>query len=111
VRRKMLRHAVALALVGWYLMMPPLRPPQSIRWSEGKFQVDTLTPAPLSQWTIVDSFDSARECRESHLKLLNDRLVKLDHDRIMNSVKGYIQIEQAYNAKCVASDDPRLKEK
>jgi hypothetical protein len=45
------RHAAALALVGWYLMTPPilLKCPD-----EG---------APLSRWTVEEAFDTARECK------------------------------------------------
>ena len=41
-----LRHAAALALVGWYLMVPPLSNPS----------------APLSKWNLYRSYDTAREC-------------------------------------------------
>ena len=99
--------AAALALVGWYLMLPPLRPPQSVRWSDGKAHFDQLPPAPLSQWTIVDSFDSARECRKGRDKLLNDRVLFGSSPKI--TVNDEIRIEQVYNARCIASDDPRLK--
>jgi hypothetical protein len=59
--RMNLRHAAALALVGWYLMMPPLAGPNA-----SNLRVD-LT-AKLSQWEIVDSFDSADVCRVALLK-------------------------------------------
>ena len=48
-----LRHAAALALVGWYLMIPPLN-------SEGK--VDTH--APMSRWNQFMSFDAASACQK-----------------------------------------------
>ena len=83
------RHAAALALVGWYLMTPPLRSPQSVHWNEGKPQQDTLTPAPLSQWRTVNSFDSASECREAKQKLFKDRFRKLYEDKVLNTPKGY----------------------
>jgi hypothetical protein len=43
-----LRHAVALAIVGWYLMVPPMYEHNDIDSS-----------APLSPWQIVQSCDSA----------------------------------------------------
>jgi hypothetical protein len=92
------RHAAALALVGWYLMVPPLLP----RLSEGEPYLGFLPLAPLSQWTIVD-FDSARGCIDAHARLLRDR--------VMKNVNDEIRIEQAYSARCIATDDPRLKEK
>jgi hypothetical protein len=46
------RHAVALALVGWYLMGPP---------NKGEVINDR---APLKEWTITDSFDKASDCTD-----------------------------------------------
>ncbi len=59
-----LRHAAALALVGWYLMYPP-------------------TPnRPLSQWEILNIFDSATECR----KALEDQYSMAEYNRTVVSV-------------------------
>ena len=52
-----LRKAAAFALVGWYLMMPP--------W--GKLN------APLSEWVVYRSFDSAENFAAAH-KVLVDYL-------------------------------------
>ena len=53
-----LSHAGALALVGWYLMMPPLK----------QHPTDLPTPdyqEPLSKRNPpIDTFDSAREYKE-----------------------------------------------
>jgi hypothetical protein len=51
-----LRHAAALALVGWYLMAPPTFPDNNVVnfW------------APISEWRLGDVtyvFDSAAECK------------------------------------------------
>lgn len=70
-----LSHAAALALVGWYLMLPPVS-------SDGRIQKD----APLSDWYIFSSFDTKEACEKER------------------QVSGV-------SAICVASDDPRLKEK
>ena len=40
------RHAAALALVGWYLMVPP---------------PDNLT-APISAWEVAASYDTGKHC-------------------------------------------------
>ena len=82
-----LRHAAALALVGWYLMVPPIS-------RQGEF----LDNAPLSKWTLLDSMDSASDCNaeasRSDMRSKSEirRNVKIDH------------------SKCMASDDPSLKE-
>ena len=43
-----IRHAVALALIGWYLMLPP-----PLSHSAKDAQI-----APLSQWTKAGAFQS-----------------------------------------------------
>jgi len=84
------RHAAALALIGWYLMTPPMdmRPPLDVT------RVDR--DAPLPRWGIVESFDSASACEKKRSRLQG-------------------QSGQAYHlflgAICVSMDDPRLKGK
>jgi hypothetical protein len=75
------RHAAALALVGWYLMAPPIL-------QEMGFQ------RPLSQWQLYDRFETLAECRQ----LKDDQWNKFvdAHD---SDGRGMI------------TDDPRLKEK
>jgi hypothetical protein len=76
-----LRHtAVALAVLGWYLMMPP----QTRFWWIGAQRSDDS--APLNQWTNAQSFDKAQLCEAA---------------RIATQVQS--------GAICVATDDPRLK--
>ena len=58
---------------------------------------------PTLSMDQIDSFDSLRECIDAHFKLLDERVMKNANDEI--------QIEQAYSARCIATDDPRLKEK
>lgn len=50
------RHAAELALIGWYLMVPPLPGEQEV-------------VPPISQWALEYSFDSAAACQA----LLNAR--------------------------------------
>jgi hypothetical protein len=80
------RHATALALVGWYLMIPPVRGGQPD------------TQAPISAWTVFRRFDSAAACQEWKLKL---------ETRARRAGK--------YGPRpvfmCVATEDPRLKAK
>jgi hypothetical protein len=85
------RHAAALALVGWYLMAPPMYSPNDV--------VDER--APLSQWKPINSFDTAAQC-QNYMKSLQ------------SAVSGRPPNEQVVIRKrlakslCVASDDPRL---
>jgi hypothetical protein len=52
-----LRHAAALALVGWYLLVPPILTDQLL------VNID----APISKWEHYQSFDSAQECESTNL--------------------------------------------
>jgi hypothetical protein len=55
-----LRHSAALTLVGWYLMI--IANPPSRVW--GWWYQITDEARPLSDWEIVQSFDSATDCRQ-----------------------------------------------
>ena len=56
------RHAAAVALVGWYLMVPPLT-------NKG---TSTDTTAPPSRWRVMKSFASAPECEAEKNQLQDD---------------------------------------
>jgi hypothetical protein len=117
-----LRHAVALALVGWYLMVPPpcLDPDEPA-------PVCRNIDAGLENWRIRGSFDAAKDCR-TDLEQWKQRShaskeTVLPSQPIKQSKKtwwaGLSQAQQqaaieemdAYSAACIATDDPRLKEK
>jgi hypothetical protein len=101
-----LRHAAALALVGWYLMAPPL--------NLGGIADDK---APLTSWHNEMSFDSARDCEEGKSTVLENRidgLRKLEKIQIpyvphaMDQSIRWTRSEFALS-KCIGTDDPRLK--
>jgi len=101
-----LRHAAALAHVGWYLMLPPLRAEGPRTDPNTSFKADLS--APLSQWKTISTgkrFDTKEECEAypAHLmKLLHDpKKPGAEH-----ALKYWLDRSQ-----CVATDDPRLKEK
>jgi hypothetical protein len=98
-----LRHAAVLALVGWYLMVPPLR--------FGPVQYK----APLATWSVVLVFDSAIQCDHARTHALEEiRPALVDADRAVQIPEGSIQLQSAKliaYAQCIATDDPRLKEK
>ena len=105
-----LRHAAALALVGWYLMVPPLA---------GTKQHPGLdTNAPISHWSIYKSFDTAKACETALLKGIyaNDGVPDMFHGLGVRSddpqaVTLALAFKDVALGQCVASDDPRLKEK
>jgi len=116
-----IRHAAALALVGWYLMAP-------IPDRDGKM----LYEAQLRYWDQRESFDTAIECRRYREKWFRE-MVQLEEsedkkseaqkeheeakmDATMKWQPGTArknrgnELNAALASKCIASDDPRLKE-
>jgi hypothetical protein len=95
-----LRHAAALALVGWYLMVPP-----GERCLEPSEQ-------PLSKWSTFESFDTAAECRA--FQAITIKTTKnLDCSSARKATrKEWVKNQMRWAAmfgECIASDDPRLK--
>ena len=84
-----LRHAAALAAVGWYLMVPPRENDNSAK----------LRIVPLGEWVYVDSFDTAKECRDAGLK----------EEQVY--AKDPLEADEYDTWECIATDDPRLREK
>jgi hypothetical protein len=76
------RHVAALALMGWYLIVPPT----TRIWWVGPERSDRS--AQLSKWKVEQSFDKAQVCESARLA---------NQQQSANA-----------NAVCVASDDPRL---
>ena len=81
------RHAAALALVGWCLMIPP----DSVT---APHYADTK--APFARWISGCDYDTLKSCQETLAELQNN---EKDPEMLYAS------------SKCIASDDPRLKEK
>jgi hypothetical protein len=89
-----LRHAAALALVGWYLLVPPWVAPN---------QFDAT--APLAQWPQVKSFDSAAACEQHRLGAF--RHFSANKEKLDEAAAEYnARLYRA--ALCVETDDPRL---
>jgi hypothetical protein len=83
------RHAAALALMGWYLMVAPVE-------QTGPF-VKVDVKAPLKEWDAQATFDDKKVCE-------NARTEYLAYPPPCCGAVG----EKAI--LCVASDDPRLRE-
>jgi hypothetical protein len=96
-----IRHAAALALVGWYLMVPPAIP--------GTGQVNQS--APLSQWTIRHLFPRNEGCEAAKSRLHQEALAA----QTQNDAEARRGLRDPdshcilCNAQCVAENDPRLK--
>ena len=98
------RHAAALALVGWYLMLPPINSWPGTPWIDRN--------APLSKWTMQAAFNSAHDCETARGKHETDFAFAVNSEmakRHETDPNPSSQIDDG--ALCIASDDPRLKGK
>ena len=86
------RYATALVLYcGWYLLGAP---PQTMR------QNLSAVSAPVSQWTVLDVFDTERDCRDGEREQLNSTKTSAQGQAEMGKRSGAL--------KCISTDDPRL---
>lgn len=91
-----LRHAAALGLfVAWYLLTPPFVPGDP----PGPLQLN----APLSQWSQMDSSDTAAGCNEQR-----NNMVRMYQTGDMTSVAIQFKLWLYHNSVCVSSADQRL---
>ena len=91
-----LRHAAALGLLSaWYLLTPPFAPGNP----PGPLQLN----APLSQWSQMDSSDTAAGCNEQR-----NNMVRMYRTADMTSVAIQFKLWLYHNAVCVSAADPRL---
>jgi hypothetical protein len=99
------RHLAALALVGWYLMMPPDSP---------KIPHDVDSDIPLVRWIVVTSFDTEDSCEKALTDLQNNEQDPITLDKTgklkrLQKNDAALGKARSINAACVASDDIRLK--
>ena len=94
------RHAAALALVGWYLLIPQIVGPNDA-------QSTIRDDAPLSEWERSKTvFDSKAECEEA---IEEDH--RIDHLEPCETLPCALKHAQGERMRCIATDDPRLKSK
>jgi len=89
------RHAAALALVGFSLIVPPLQ-------KGDQTQIDMM--APFAQWVVEQRYDTEEACYQGRDRMMTLGSANLD--------KRESPIDrQRVCATCINSDDPRLTEK
>lgn len=95
------RQAAALALMGWYLLVPPL--------VNAPYKVDT--EAPLTSWKVYQTFDTREECDKSLLaaKAKYKPTATAPVGTIKKGTRAFAL--QMTFARCVSSDNPMLKPK
>jgi hypothetical protein len=85
------RRVVALALVGWYLMLPHF-----MYLADGSMSGPT---APLPQWDLYGSYDSAAECETARSFAITKASDHGDYAKLREELEA---------AQCIATNDPRL---
>jgi hypothetical protein len=108
VKRK-LRHTAALALVGWYLMVPPVASNGIVNPS-----------APLWKWWKFQKDDSAQECRMFLSELQQGPVTEAEWEsskRAAQELRHTPTLDREELQKrileslCIEEHDPRLKAK
>ena len=103
-----LRHGAALAIVAWYLMIPPINADN---------RVDA--GVPLSDWRKSVSFDSARECETSLKDAIENPMTPSEYQAAAQATlkAKMLPLSRSEMARrmqesvCVSADDPSLKSK
>jgi hypothetical protein len=99
-------YAAALGVVGWYLLLPPLKPKGPV--SNPNTRVGADTQIPFSKWTAIAEFKTEEEC-----KAFPDHLLKLLHKSNNPPAEENRGAESAGQywfsfAECIRNDDPRV---
>jgi hypothetical protein len=89
-----LRHASALALVGWYLTVPPFS------------AKNVFYDRPFSDWQAVENYSTKTECEEGKRDAVQKMTALLAEAWKMPPTP---KIKALQAGKCIATDDPRLK--
>ncbi|MGD0119685.1 MAG: hypothetical protein ABSD30_16580 [Candidatus Binatus sp.] len=113
-----LRHTAALALVGWYLMVPPASDWKRFQATEEVSSyfahLRPFYPAPFEKWKKLGEFYSQVNCESTREFIVrHDGKVEsrpMPSNASLASIPNAKQY-QANQATCIASDDPRLKVK
>jgi hypothetical protein len=94
-----LRHAAALALASWYLLIPV--PSETFGTPQAQLRRDL----PLGRWKILHTFESRPDCEKMRgvmIWAVRDNNNSADPTKRLGS-------QAAQYSECIASDDPRLK--
>jgi hypothetical protein len=101
-------HAAALAIVVWYLMIPPIG-------ADNKVDAH----APLSQWRRGVGFETQKDCDESLKDAIQNPMTQDEYQASakqtrkakMKPLSMSEMTKRTAESLCVAGDDPRLKAK
>jgi hypothetical protein len=116
-----LRH-FAMVLVGWYLMLPPVKCTLRPNVVEGNVvtipeQCAVEPDSPLHEWDMAGSFDSADDCEASRESVAQTTIKQLRRD-LRATLADKPQLmgpavtathEASQDARCIGTNDPRLR--
>ena len=102
------RHASALAIVIWYLVIPPIGVDNKVD-----------AHAPLSQWRRGMGFESEKDCDDSLKDAIQNPMTAAEYQAAAQATKKAKMkplsmsemTKRTQESQCVASDDPRLRAK
>jgi hypothetical protein len=102
------RHAASLAIIAWYLMIPPI---------DARNKVDAH--APMSKWKKGVTFDSEKECDDSLRDAIANPMTDAEYQAAeqatlkakMHPLSKTEMTKRTAESVCVSADDPRLKTK
>ena len=102
------RHAGALAIVVWYLMIPPIG-------ADNKVDAH----ASLSKWRKGVGFESEKQCDDSLKDAIQNPMTTAEYQAAgkatrkakMRPLSKSEMTRRTAESQCVAGDDPRLKAK
>lgn len=95
-----LHNPLLLALLGWYLMMPPLGP-----------RLDVNYKAPLETWFVSGTFDTAKECEDYRFRAKGRTENQLPPAGLPATTTTERTAETILFSRCIATDDPRLNQR
>jgi hypothetical protein len=101
-------HATALAIVLWYLMIPPIGADNKVD-----------PHAPLPQWRRGVGFESQKQCDDSLKDAIQNPMTPAEYQAAagatrktkMKPLSMAEMTKRTAESLCVAGDDPRLKAK
>jgi hypothetical protein len=101
-------HAAALAIVVWYLLIPPIGLDNKVD-----------AHAPLSQWRRGVGFESEKDCDDSLKDAIQNPMTPAEYQAAAQATKKAKMkpltmsemTKRTAESLCVAGDDPRLKAK
>ena len=99
------RHATALALIVWYLMLAPAKSsgtPQSMEYDSA---------APLTRWNRTgEPYPTAAKCEALRKSKDRNGMIMISSQALFLEPSYIFEVPKSAT-KCVRSDDPRLKAK